>query len=142
MQVFKLVKAGSVDRLIGFDSLPENVLSGVRRGTIAGWPREWRDFLSVKREDVNAEPFYILEYVTRNADREKWQEISSYVKRNVDPSVRLLDKIEAMAKPAATDSYTDVNLEPEDLVVIPFPAKAPKVEDDKTRKRGREEVTA
>lgn len=142
MQVFKLVKAGSVDRLLGFDSLPDNVLTGVRRGTSAGWPREWRDFLGVKREDANPAPFYILEYITRNSDREKWQEICSYVKRNVDPAVRLLDKIEAMAKPAAPDSYTDVNLEPEDLVVIPFPSKTPKVEDDKTRKRGREEVAA
>jgi hypothetical protein len=35
-----------------------------------------------------------------------------------------LDKIEAMAKPVALDAHSDLNLEPEDVPVIPFPKAA------------------
>ncbi len=146
MQIFKLVRGGQVDQVLGFDELPEAILSGVRRGPIAGFSRAWRDFMGVKWDDKAAQPFYILEYISKNADREKWQEISSYVKRNVEPSVRLLDKIEAMAVKLAPDSYTDVTLEPEEVPIIPFPKnKGPLVEEPKPRRYGKkseEAVTA
>jgi hypothetical protein len=125
MQIFRLVVAGTVDRVLGFDSLPESILTGVRRGPASGFPRHWREFLGVKHGDTKAEPFFILDYSSRNADKEKWQEISSYVKRNVDPSVRLLDKLEAMAEPLAQDTQSDLTLEPEEVPMIPLPVREP-----------------
>jgi hypothetical protein len=147
MQVFKLVKPGYVDRLIAFNELPETMMRGIRRGTIAGWPRHWRDFMGVPQGDQVTMPFYILDYITINADKEKWQEIVSYVKRNVDPSVRLLDKMEAMAVAAAQDSYSDLSIEPEDLPIIPLPEKSAPVEEEvqtirRRRKPKSEEVAA
>jgi hypothetical protein len=143
MQVFKLVRPGFVDRVLAFDELPATVMRGVRRGPIAGFPRHWRDFMGVKHGDTTAMPFYILDYITMNSDKEKWQEISSYVKRNVEPTVRMLDKLEAMAAPLATDSYSDLTLEPEDVPVIPLPKKPEGTTEDEVdevetkRKRGR-----
>ncbi len=149
MQVFKLVKPGEVDRMIAFDELPANVISGVRRGPINGWPRHWREYMGVKQGDTSAMPFYILDFIGVNADKEKWQEITSFVKRNVDPSVRLLDKVEAMAVKVAVDSYSDITVEPEEVPVIAIPKTAALVtegEDEAPKRRGRkpkaEEVAA
>jgi len=145
MQIFKLIKPGVVDSVIGFDALPESLLTGIRRGPINGWPRAWYEFLKVDRANTAANPFYVLDYITRNADKEKWQEVSSFVKRNVDPATRLLDKIEAMAKPVAIDAHSDLNLEPEDVPMIPFPKAAEGDESDAKRlgrPRKSESVTA
>lgn len=140
MQVFKLVKNGEPDRVIAFDELPESMIRTVRRGPIAGWPRHWREFMGVKRDDQYAMPFYILDYITMNADKEKWQEITSYVKRNIDPSVRLLDKVEAMAVRVAPDSYSDLTVEPEDVPVLKLPKAAAEPEaeaEEAPKRRGR-----
>lgn len=141
MQVFRLVNPGFVDRVIAFDSLPESLLTTVRRAPAAGFPRHWRDFLGVDRNDQTTEPFYTLDYITRNADKEKWSEIVSYVKRTVDPTVRLLDKVEAMAAPLAESSHSDLTLEPEQVPIIPVSTKvdhaAPEAEPVARRGRPR-----
>lgn len=139
MQVFRMVRGGIVDSVIAFDELPETMLINVRRGPCAGFPRHWREFLGVKHGDTHAEPFYILDYIGRNADKEKWQEICHYVKRNVEQGVRMLDKVEAMARPFSPDAYSEITLEPEDVPVIPLPkvAKADSEETPEPRRRGR-----
>jgi len=123
MQIFKLVKPGQVDRVIGFDAIPEDLLAGIRRAPANGFPRHWKTFLGIDPKDKNPMPFYTLDFLTVNGDKEKWQAISSYVKRNVLPSFRMLDKIEDMARPLAQDSYSDLTLEPEDVPVIPIPSE-------------------
>lgn len=149
MQVFKLVKSGYPDCVIGFDSLPDDLLKGITRGPIAGWQRHWFEFLSVPPKNKEAMPFYVLDYMSRNPDKQKWQEITSFVKRNVDPGVRLLDKIEAMAVPVASDSYSDVTVDPEDMpmIILPKAVETDLATDEQPKRRGRkpkavEEVAA
>lgn len=134
MQVFKLVRSGFPDSIIGFDSLPEDMLRNILRGPIAGWQRHWFEFMGVDPKDKGAHPFYLLDYMTRNADKQKWQEISGYVKRNAVAGQRLLDKIEAMALPVAPDSYTDINVEPEDIAMIKLAAAEEPVEKPRRRR--------
>lgn len=142
MQVFKLVRNGWPDSVIGFDSLPEDMLRGVLRGPIAGWQRHWFEFMNVDPKDKGAHPFYLLDYTTRNADKQKWQEISGFVKRNAIPGTRLMDKIEAMAVPVAPDSYSDLNVEPEDMPMIKLaPAELPEaVEKPRRGRRPKDEA--
>lgn len=135
MQVFKLVRSGWPDSVIGFDSLPEDMLRNILRGPIAGWQRHWFDFMGVEPKDKGAHPFYLLDYMTRNADKQKWQEISGYVKRNAVPGQRLLDKIEAMAVPVAPDSYTDINIDPEDMPMIKLAEMEAEAPVEKPRRR-------
>jgi hypothetical protein len=146
MQVFRLVNGGFVDKMIAFDSLPKRILSGVRTRDIAGMPRHWgrwledagcvRDVfktetetrvdrsLHVTRTVVGKEPcFYLLDYMDLNVDKEKWQEICNYVRKAVDTKVRLLDKLDDMAKKMAPDSHAQLDLEPEDIPVIVIPAE-------------------
>lgn len=129
MQVFRLVKAGTVDRMIAFDSLPEAMVSTVNTRGPDGLPRNWAKWLlelgSYRYEKTKEgrvctkEPgFYILDYTTVNSDREKWQEIVNYVRRACDPQFRLLDKIEDMAKPMAPNCKEPLDLEPEDVPII------------------------
>lgn len=132
MQVFRLVDPGVVDRCIVFKSLPKRLLPGIRRGPIEGFPRHWYDFMGVSKTDKDPRPFYFLEYKMLNADKERWQEISNYVRSATDKKVRLLDKIEDMAIPLAPDSYSQLTLEPEDIPVIPIePEDDEKVEEKK-----------
>lgn len=139
LQVFRLVDPGRVDRVIAFDKLPEDILHGVRRGPAHGFARHWHKFLGSDPKDKNARPFYILDFKMLNADIEKWQEISQYVRRSTEREVRLLDKLEDMAKPFAPDAYSPVDLEPEDIVVIPLIAEGddqapdePQVKEEKS----------
>lgn len=126
MQVLRLVMPGIVDRMIAFNSLPQRLIKGIRRGGIEGFPRHWKDFMGVKATEINPQPFYFLEYTILNADKERWQEISNYVRAVVDKEFRLLDKLEDMAKSLAPDSYTQMTLEPEDILIIPIPAEEEK----------------
>lgn len=120
MQVFRLVDPGRIDRIIAFDSLPERMLPGnLVRGSADGLPRAWQDFLGVKRGQ-NALPFYVLDFRTINRDKEKWQEIGNYARRCAPRNFRLLDNLYDMAKPMAPDSYSALNLEPEDIIVVPI----------------------
>lgn len=140
MQVFRLVKPGVVDTVIAFDELPEALVANVKRGVCAGFPRHWKEFLGVKANEPAAQPFYLLDYMSRNSDRERWGEIVSYVKRNVDPSVRMLDKVEAMARPLAQDAYSDLTLEPEEVPIIPLPKREPALvgaDEPEPKRRGR-----
>jgi hypothetical protein len=146
MQVFKLVRGGFVDNLIAFDSLPERLLKGIRTRDMAGLPRYWANWLKEKGsvrpvfktqtevlENRNLkvthtpngeEPcFWILEFQDLNQDKEKWSEISSYVRQAVDTTVRLKDRIEDMAKPMAPDSKAPMDIEPDDIPVIGVPAE-------------------
>jgi hypothetical protein len=116
MQVVRLIKPGQVDRIIAFDELPERLLRGIEKREPKGLPRHWTQF---------AKEHYYLEYDTLNAHEEKWKEIVAFVRRAVDPAVRLLDNIHEMALPMAPDSYQNLSLEPEDVVakaLIPIPA--------------------
>lgn len=120
MQVFRLVDPGRVDRVIAFDSLPEAMLSNLKRGTINGLPSNWYQYMGVKRGDNGAMPFYVVDFRTINRDKEKWQEIGNYVRRSTHKDFRLLDKLEDMAKPMSVDSYSSLDLEPEDIPVVPI----------------------
>lgn len=144
MQVFKLIKAGVPDRVIGFDSLPEDILTNITRAPINGWQRHWFEFMGVNPKDKEAHPFYLLDYITRNSDKQKWQEISSYVKRHCTAETRLLDKVEAMAIPVAQDSYSDITIDPEDMPMIKLihAEATPSAEEKPRRGRPRKEEVA
>jgi hypothetical protein len=124
--------------MIAFDELPKRLLAGIRKRDESA-TRGLREFLKSNKcldkritQWKNPEtgqiemiesfyPFtYQLEPKTINADGEKWQEIESYVRRVVDPNVRLMDRIENMAIDMAVDSYSEMNLEPENIPVIPI----------------------
>lgn len=111
MQVFRLVQAGVVDKVIAFDELPKDLIQGINQREPSGLPRHWKEF---------APFFFILDYVGTNNDKERWAKISSYVRRTVDTSFRILDRLEDMAKPMAPNSKDALDLEPEDVVVIPL----------------------
>lgn len=146
MQVFRLVNGGFVDKMIAFDSLPHRLISGIRSKNCEGLPRYWATWLKEKgsiRDVVRTETkkdaqlnyhftytkigdepcMFVLDYKDINNDKEKWQEIVNYVRRTVDKTVRLMDKLEDMAIPMAPDSYVSITLEPEDIPVIPVPAE-------------------
>lgn len=147
MQVFRLVNGGFVDRLIAFDSLPERLVRNIKTRDISGMPRYWAKWmmengsvrqvfkiqekmsenrtLQVSKAPIGNEPcFYVLEYKDVNADREKWEEICNYVRRTVETKVRLMDRIEDMAKKMAPDSHAQLEIEPEDIPVIEVPSEA------------------
>lgn len=119
LQVFRLVDPGRVDRVLAFDSLPVSMLTGIKRGPCNGLPSNWYVYLGVKRGDNNTQPFYVLDFRTLNKDKEKWQEINNYVRRSTDKNFRLLDNLYDMAKPMAPDSHSSLELDPDDVLVIP-----------------------
>lgn len=146
MQVFRLVQSGLVDKVIAFDELPKRLLDGVEMHLASGLPRHWRDFIgkvtkvTPPQPDVNKAtgeikmvgggtevgPFcYVLNYKEINKDMQRWQEISSFVRRVVSLQFRLMDKLEDMALPFATDAASEIKLEPEALeeqgALIPIP---------------------
>lgn len=130
MQVFRLVQPGVVDKLIAFDELPASLTKGVLKRVASGLPRHWKDF---------APEFFVLDYISTNQDKERWAQISSHVRRAVDPSVRLMDKLEDMAVPMAPNSKDAMELEPEQVPVIPLPSKevAAADEEEGTKKAAR-----
>jgi hypothetical protein len=138
MNVFRLVNGGTVDKIIAFDTLPKRLTNGLRTKPMDGFPRFWHRWLIENKSTqtvslVNKETgikadheqpcTYLLEYKVVNADIEKWQEITNYVRKAVDLSVRLMDKIEDMAKPFAKDSTSELALEPEEVPIIPIPSE-------------------
>lgn len=150
MQCFKLVNGGFVDKVIVFDSLPERLIKNVRTREPAGFPRGWSKWLgdigslrtvlktetsvdlarnyTYKYTPIGQEPcFFMLEYQDINADKERWREISEYLRAHVGPEVRLTEKIEDMAIALAPDSYKGLSIEYEDIPVIPLPEEVEKV---------------
>ena len=133
MQVIRLVTPGQVDRVMAFDSLPEDLIAKTHPMAPTGFPRHWKKWLEdvgskrmikkwnyMKKVEYEIEEpcFYMLDYIMMNNDRETWQEIVSYVRRVCDPSIRLLDKFEDMAKPLAKDSYSELSLDTEEVPTI------------------------
>lgn len=131
MQVFRLIQPGVVDKVIAFDELPNDLIAGINKKEPIGLPRHWREF---------APEFYLLDYIGTNNDKEKWAKIVAFVRQNVDTSFRIMDKLEDMAKPMAPNSKDAMELEPEDVTIIPLPKakeKEPEVSDPAKLKRGR-----
>lgn len=144
MQVFKLVVGGAPDKIIAFDELPERLLKGIDMREPSGFPRAWKTFLGHKTKvmkgatykrvgiadqvvpdmEIKGPFFYVIDTLS-NLDSERWQEITSFVKRVVPPEIRLLEKIEDMALPLAVDSRSEMTLEPEHLeergAIVPIP---------------------
>jgi len=144
MQVFKLVEAGFVDKVVGFEMLPERLIKGIRTREVSGFPRAWARWLSsvgsvrdVFRTETSRKPdstyqysytvigkepcFFVLEYKDINSDKEAWKHISDYIKQVVGQEVRLKERIEDMARALAPDGKAPLELEPEDVPVIPLP---------------------
>lgn len=144
MQVFKLVEAGFVDKVIGLDTLPERLTKGIRTREVSGFPRSWARWLSsvgsirdVLHTETTRKPdgtyqysytpfgtepcFFVLEYKDINADKESWKHITDYIKQVVGQEVRLKEKIGDMARPLASDGRAPLELEPEDVPIIPLP---------------------
>lgn len=144
MQVFKLVNGGFVDRVIVFDSLPERFTKGIRTREIAGFPRSWARWLAsigstrpvlktetsvdlarnwtFKYTPIGEEPcFFVLDYADINADKERWRDISEYLRMNCGPEVRLKEKVEDMAMPLSPNPTSELSVEPEDIPVIVLP---------------------
>ncbi len=144
MQCFKLVNGGFVDKVIVFDSLPERLYKNVETRSTDGFPRAWARWLAdigsmrtvfktetkvdlarnwtYKKTAIGKEPcFFVLNYQDLNADREMWRNISEFIRMNAGPDVRLKEKIEDMAVALAPNSTTALNIEPEDVPVLPLP---------------------
>jgi hypothetical protein len=151
MQCVKLVNGGFVDKVIVFDELPERLIKNIQTREVSGFPRSWAKWLisigsvrdvvrtettltpdsTYKHSDgrfyfrytpIGKEPcFYVLQYTDVNADKETWRAIGEYLRMNVGPSVRLKEKIEDMAIALAPDSKTAIDIEPEEIPVIPVP---------------------
>lgn len=144
MQVFRLVDGGKVDRMIAFDSLPDRIIKGIRTKDLAGLPRYWAKWMkevgslrpvmrtetiqnpdrsyTFKYHPAGTEPCcFTLDYKLINEDKQKWEEISNYLRRTVDQTTRLMDKIEDMAAPMAPDCASELAIEPEDIPVIKVP---------------------
>jgi hypothetical protein len=165
MQVIRLVQTGFVDKVIGFDELPQRLLNGVEMRRPDGLPRHWKSFIgehtkvtppSMEKNPVTGKSevvgggsetgpfFYVLYYTEINKDKERWQEICQFVRRTVELKFRLLDKIEEMALPFSTDANAELKLEPENMeergAIIPIPLefqeKSPAILD----KNGKEVV--
>lgn len=153
MQAFKLVNGGFVDRVIVFDELPERLMRGIRTKEAAGFPRAWAKWLAsigstrpifktettidaarnytFKHTPIGQEPcFFIMEYVDINADKQKWREISEYIRQNVSTEVRLKEKLEDMALALAPNPTSELTAEPEDIPVIPVPRETTEVKPD------------
>lgn len=114
MQLIRLVKPGTVDRVLAIDSLPQRLLTGIDQGDPKNmkFPKDWVSLWPVH---------YCLDYIRVNKDKERWSEIQQFVRRTVDPSFRLLDKLEDMAKPLAPDAKQALSLDAVDVPVIPIP---------------------
>lgn len=144
MQVIRLM--GMPDKVIAFDELPMDLLDGLEMQDESKMPRHWRDFFGVRekitqikpyvdpmtRQVVQCEPIvqkgpftWLIDWEV-NHDKDRWQEISSYVRRNAPRDFRLLDKLEDMAKPFANDAHSEITLEPEAVLIIPLPKNVEK----------------
>lgn len=114
MQIVRLVRPGKTDLIVGFDELPTRLLNGIESVPTQHYKlgSHWVS---------QAKQHYVLDFVVVNKDKEAWQNISNFVKRSVDRDVRLLDKIEDMAIPMASNSKVAIEIGPEDIPVIKIP---------------------
>lgn len=131
---------GMPDKIIAFDGLPDDLVQGLEMRAPDGMPRHWKDWLGSKKKVTKINPerdpytgavrvfnpiveegpfFYVVDEML-NHDREKWEAICDYVRRNAPKDFRLKDKIEDMAKPMAPDVRSEMKLEPEEVPVIPL----------------------
>lgn len=152
MQVFRLVNAGFVDKLIAFDELPERLMKNIKTRAVEGLPRSWARWLGevgstrvvyeteTERDasgtyrftytPIGKEPcFYILEYTDINSDKEAWRAISEYLRMHVGSEVRLREKVEDMAVKMAPDCVSALDIEPEDIPVIKVPVEGKRQEN-------------
>ena len=123
MQVVRLVKPGETDRVIAFDSLPDDLVRPLKRGPIEGFPKYWsRWFEAEVKHDFRKEPkpFYILDYIFVNKDKEAWGKIQEYCRKMTPDSFRLMDKLELMGKHLAPDPHSELTLDPDDIPIIPL----------------------
>lgn len=143
-QCFKLVNGGLVDKVIVFDSLPERLYKNAATRACDGFPKAWARWLGeigstrtvfqtettvdlarnwkYTHTPVGKEPcFFVLQYTDINADKEMWRAICEHLRLNVGPEVRLKEKIEEMARPLAANATQPLEIEPEDVPVIPVP---------------------
>jgi hypothetical protein len=133
MQVFRLVRPGEPDKVIAFDELPKRLTDGLTKIEPNGMPRHWSSYLKeigstfkktvwdaveLKNSEIEVAGFFILDYIFVNKDKERWQEIVNYARKNCSAEIRLLDKFEDMAKPLADNSHSELSLEPEDIPII------------------------
>lgn len=138
-QVFRLMDMP--DRVIAFDELPQDLLEGLEMCDCSKLPRQWREFIGIREKFtrippdrdpltgqvrtyppiVQKAPYAFLIDQEVNHDKERWQEIESYVRRNAPKDFRLLDKLRDMAKPMGRDAQSELELEPEEVILIPLP---------------------
>lgn len=137
-QVFRLMDMP--DKVIAFDELPEDLLQGLELCDCSKLPKDWREFIGMRekitRIPPDRDPFtgtmrtytpisqkapyaYLIDRELNN-DKEKWSEIESYVRRNAPREFRLMDRLSDMAKPMARDAHSELDLEPDQVVVIPL----------------------
>lgn len=144
MQCFKLVNSDFVDRVLVFDSLPKRFLANVETRAADGFPRAWAKWLAsiestrtvystetsvdlarnytFKKTPMGQEPcFFVLNYLDLNADKQRWREISEYIRMNVGPEVRLKEKLEDMAIALAGNPTLPLSIEPDEVPVLPVP---------------------
>ncbi len=145
-QCFKLVNGGFVDKVIVFDSLPERLYKNVQTRPADGFPRAWAKWLTdigstrtvfktdttvdlarnwtYKHTPIGKEPcFFVLQYTDINADKEIWRNICEYLRLHVGPEVRLKEKIEEMAIALAGNPTQPLELETDQVPVIPIPSE-------------------
>ena len=138
MHVLRLM--GMPDKLIAFEGLPDELVAGLEMRPPDGLPRHWKTWLGTKKKTTKLLPerdpltgqlrmfnpiveegafFYIVDEML-NHDREKWEAISDYVRRNAPKDFRLKDKIEDMAIKMADNVKSELNIEPEQVPIIPL----------------------
>lgn len=137
-QVFRLMDMP--DKVIAFDELPEDLLAGLEMCDCSRLPKEWRDFIGIREKItrippdrdpltgqvrryepiVQKGPYAFLVDRELNQDKDRWQEIKSYVMRNAPKDFRLKDNLDDMAKPMGRDANSEFDLEVQDVVVIPL----------------------
>lgn len=149
MQVFRLMN--KPDRVIAFDELPERLLEGFEMIRADGFPRYWKEWLGKRKKTIKLpreidpltktviihqpiieeDAFFYLVDANLEPVMDKWREVCDFVKQHVSKETRLMDKIDDMAIPLASNQAEGVTLEPEDVPVIPIPVefqeKSPKL---------------
>lgn len=159
MEVFRFM--GMPDKVLAFDSLPENLLKGFELCRADGFPRHWKEWLGKKKKITKVSPekdlltgnvryydpiveedsyFYLVDW-NLNQNDEQWKEVCNYVKKMAPKDFRLTDDLTELAKPLANNKTDGVSLEPEDVIVIPLvkesqtltelPSKVPALKDSK-----------
>ncbi len=143
LKVFRFM--GMPDKVLAFDNLPDGYSNAFEFCRADGFPRHWKEWMGKIQKKTNIPPekdlmtgqvrrfepiieedsfFYLVDFNLKQ-NEEKWQETCDYIRRTVDKEVRLMDKIEDMAKPLGRDKSDSVSLEPEEVTVIKLPSDIP-----------------